>query len=324
MNVVTQKQKFIEAFMVAWPADVQVESCRQSAFVTGVTLAELLYERLADGDPELAGIANDLSGDVAAHRICAGLEALAFDAKLKKCETRCGRDLLIAMCAEAGSAQALRLFRKDYLTPALGAARSFERSGVSREEIESTILSRFFLPTAGGEMPIAGYRGDGSLAAWLRVVVTRTGQDALRAATNAHTPTESDELESICNALPLPDVELAWIRQNHLATFKQCFHAAAAELEPDLADALRLHLTRSMSIDDLATLFQIHRATAARMLKRAHASLLELTRSKLVAALGLPEADCMSLIHAMLSQAELSIARALEREDLPSGRAGVA
>jgi RNA polymerase sigma-70 factor, ECF subfamily len=324
MKMLTQKQKFIEAFLFAWPAEVEVESCRQRALAMGVRLAEMLFERLPAEDTELAGITADLTGEVAAHRISTGLEALAFDAKLRKCEARCTRDLLIAMCAEAGSAQALRLFRKDYLTPALGAARSFERNGISREEIESTILSRFFLPAAGGDKPIAGYRGDGSLGAWLRVVVTRTGQDALRAATNAQTPTESDELESICNALPLPDVELAWIRQNHLVTFKACFHAAAAELEPDLADALRLHLTRSMSIDDLATLFQIHRATAARMLKRAHAHLLELTRTKLITALGLPEADCMSLIHAMLSQAELSIARALEREELQPGAAIVA
>lgn len=269
-------------------------------------------------EPQLTPALFDIDGMELAQRVTSQLTDESYPAFVDACLGRCRRDLLVAMAAERGHTQALQELRQVYLAPALAAARSYERSGVASNEIESNVLSRLLLPNTKGDKPLASYRGDGGLAGFLRVIVNRAAQDALRAKSGAEISVEANELESICNALPLPDVELEWIRQNHLAAFKQCFHEAASELPPDLSDALRLHLTRDMSIDDLAVLFQVHRATAARMLKRAHLTLLEETRIKLTRMLGLPEADCMSLIRAMLSQAELSIARALDRDDLAS------
>ena len=75
---------------------------------------------------------------------------------------------------------------------------------------------------------------------------------------------------------------------------------------------LRQHILDELTIDDLARLYRVHRATCARWLADARADLGKHTRKKLVVALGLANKDDMdSMLRFLDSDIELSISKIL-------------
>jgi RNA polymerase sigma-70 factor (ECF subfamily) len=78
---------------------------------------------------------------------------------------------------------------------------------------------------------------------------------------------------------------------------------------------LRLHHVESLNIDELAPIFQIHRATVARRLAKAREEISERTRSLLVSRLRLSESECASIMGMILSQLDISIVRVLSARD---------
>jgi RNA polymerase sigma-70 factor, ECF subfamily len=74
---------------------------------------------------------------------------------------------------------------------------------------------------------------------------------------------------------------------------------------------LRQHILDELTIDDLARLYRVHRATCARWLADARADLGKQTRKRLMSALGMPTSDVDSLLRFLDSDIELSISRIL-------------
>jgi RNA polymerase sigma-70 factor (ECF subfamily) len=69
---------------------------------------------------------------------------------------------------------------------------------------------------------------------------------------------------------------------------------------------LRLHVLDGVSIDDIAPMFSVHRATIARWIAAAKQTVLDRTRKRLMQDLRLPAADVDSLIRLVQSRIELS------------------
>ena len=74
---------------------------------------------------------------------------------------------------------------------------------------------------------------------------------------------------------------------------------------------LRQHILDELTIDDLARLYRVHRATCARWLADARADLGKQTRKRLMNALGMPTKEVDSLLRFLDSDIELSISRIL-------------
>src|SRR5262249_9323185 len=104
------------------------------------------------------------------------------------------------------------------------------------------------------------------------------------------------------------------LRAKYTAELKRAIHDAFAALEVRQRNLLRQHVLDELTIDDLARLYRVHRATCARWLADARAELGKSTRKRLIAALGLQLPEVESLLRFLDSDIELSISRILHGE----------
>jgi RNA polymerase sigma-70 factor, ECF subfamily len=105
---------------------------------------------------------------------------------------------------------------------------------------------------------------------------------------------------------------LVWKR--HARELKAAIEAGLRELSVRERNMLRMNLLDAMTIDDLAALFHVHRATAARQLTKARESVLDHARAQIRSKLKISDSEARSLFGDLMSQIELSLSRVLGRE----------
>lgn len=80
-----------------------------------------------------------------------------------------------------------------------------------------------------------------------------------------------------------------------------------ASLTEQQRAVLRQYHIDGLTIDQLAALYRINRATAARWVARARLDVVTITRARLIADSGLPSADVDSIIRLVRSQLSISL-----------------
>ena len=96
------------------------------------------------------------------------------------------------------------------------------------------------------------------------------------------------------------------MKEKYRGEFSAAFRRAIAKLELRERNLLRQHYLDELSLEDVASLYRVHRATAARWLSSARSGLLALTRQELAAALGLPAHEVDSLMRLLQSRLDFS------------------
>jgi RNA polymerase sigma-70 factor (ECF subfamily) len=190
------------------------------------------------------------------------------------------------------------------------AAKRLPPHGV--DEVRQTVRERLL----AGEPPyVAGAVGRGALTSLVAVIATRAAIDWLRvdARGAARHTTEPDAEILAATGDPARD----HLRAHYRAEIKAAFEAALAELEPRERTLLRLHLVDGMTIDDIAALYRIHRATAARRIDRARDRVASTTRKALSRATALGGRDLRELAALVTSQLDLSLSRVLASDAEP-------
>jgi RNA polymerase sigma-70 factor (ECF subfamily) len=216
-------------------------------------------------------------------------------------------DLYLAMALAEGDPAAMRAFETDLVPQMDIALRRLRLAGGTAEEVKQAL--RFELLVGDGRKKIADYAGRGELAAWLRVSATRKALKAVRKLDREETLDEI-LLDHWPDATPGP--ERKHLRSQYTAELKKAIREAFGALEVRQRNLLRQHILDELTIDDLARLYRVHRATCARWLADARADLGKQTRKKLVQALGLGNKDEMeSMLRFLDSDIELSISRIL-------------
>ena len=89
------------------------------------------------------------------------------------------------------------------------------------------------------------------------------------------------------------------------------------QLSPRARTMLRLHLVHGLTIDEIAPMHKVHRATAARWLARARGEVLERSRARLGQLLETDARDVESIMHLIASRLDVSIARHLDDPEEP-------
>src|SRR5213075_2756151 len=89
---------------------------------------------------------------------------------------------------------------------------------------------------------------------------------------------------------------------------------ALAELAAEDRNLLRMSLVDQLSIDEIGTIFGIHRATAARRLAAVRDQVQERTRKIMVQRLKLGRSELKSILGFIRSHLDLSIQRLLTEE----------
>lgn len=218
--------------------------------------------------------------------------------------------LYLACGCLRGQRDALQAFERVYGGELLAAARR----GGSRQPDEIVQRLRVRLLVGPGAR-LRGYAGAGSLKRWLKLACTRLAIDAGRAERSR--AARAMEHAPIAEQLARVDPELKLLKGRYRAAFKQAFEGAMQALSPRARTMLRLHLVHGLTIDEIAPMHGVHRATAARWLAKARGEVLEGSRARLGELLATDARDVESILHLIESRLDVSVARHLESSREP-------
>lgn len=172
-------------------------------------------------------------------------------------------------------------------------------------DVRQTIYRRVLVAEDGKPPRIAHYAGRGDLRSWVLVVATREARDLLQLPRGEHLL--GDEVLSRF-AAPGESHEMAYLKQLYRGEFKAAFEEALASLSSRERNLLRYALLDGLTLDQIATLENVHRATVARWNDRVRERLLTRTRALLRRRLGLAHSDEIdSVIRLIGSRFEASV-----------------
>jgi RNA polymerase sigma-70 factor (ECF subfamily) len=190
-----------------------------------------------------------------------------------------------------GDATAPRMFELRYVAE---LRRIATRLGVREgtDELVQRLLVRMLVGSPDAPPKIAGFRGDGSLDAWVRAVATRFVIDHVR-HTRAQLPTAELSESAVARSAP---IDGAIQHDRYAAIVRASAEHAFAELSPRERNLLRHAVFHRLSVDEVGSIYRVHRATAARWLQRArdrlHASIVR----GLCDETGMPAVDARSIV----------------------------
>jgi RNA polymerase sigma-70 factor (ECF subfamily) len=221
-------------------------------------------------------------------------------------------DLYLACACTDGAPGAVAAFERAFVPVIERAATAAGARRPEVDDLRQVVCQRLLVPAAvedgtPAEPRIATYSGRGDLGSWVRVVATREAQRLL--------PRERRELPSDDDLAgliaPDDDPEVGYLKRLYRAEFKQAFAAAITGLSDRERLLLHQHALDGLGIDDLAGLYKVHRATAARWLEAARHSVLVATRRELTRKLQLSKDELERVMALIASQLSVSLPRLL-------------
>jgi RNA polymerase sigma-70 factor (ECF subfamily) len=218
-------------------------------------------------------------------------------------------DLYLACGLAAADPAALAAFEAETLPAVERGLSRMSLSTDARGELLQRLREQMLVGKAG-RPGIAGYDGRAPLAIWLRVCAARLGQrDLVRERRAA--PTDDHKLEQL--APGVPDPELAYLRRHYGDRFQTAFGEAVAALAPRERNLLRHAVLDRLGIDQIAAIYHVHRATAARQLRAAREALIAGTRERMRLALGASASELESIMRLLVSVADVTLRHVLAR-----------
>ncbi|MDB4961551.1 MAG: putative DNA-binding regulatory protein [Myxococcales bacterium] len=228
-------------------------------------------------------------------------------------------DLFLAQWCTTGDARAIAAFEQVHKSDLDGVLARFRRLPVTSDELLQTLRIKLFVATADRPPRIGDYSGFGFLQNWLRVTALRALVDIAR----SERARKIEELMADDDLLGVPelgpDVASKYSRDQISKAIKQAFARAVAGLAPRQRNFLRHAQVDLLTLDQIAALYSIHRATVARTLAQARTELSENMRKELGLILGVADDAVGSIVGAADSRLDLSLSRVLKSPDLADG-----
>jgi RNA polymerase sigma-70 factor (ECF subfamily) len=215
-------------------------------------------------------------------------------------------DLYLACACGYGDPAALKAFEERCFPELSHAVAREPKLCASLDDIQQHVRERLFVNRGGRSPRINEFNGRASLRTWFRVIAVRT---LINFGTRgAREEPLSDEL----TALPLiaSDPELRYMKELYRTAFVDAFDRTVQALNPAVRNLLRYSMVDHLSIDQIALLFSVHRATAARWLADAREALLTGIRERLIERLKVDSHELDSILRLIRSRVEISIDRA--------------
>lgn len=220
----------------------------------------------------------------------------------------CAGDLLLALAASEGDTRALARLEQTCFGQIGRIIGHLRLSAEQVDEVTQRVRTKLLVADAGVAPKILEYGGRARLRSWIGVVATR---EALGLARKDSKPRATDEalmkLES-----PAVGPELGYLKEHYREAFAKAFHHALRELSPRSRNALRHHYVHGLSIDEIGSVYGIHRSSAARRIGKARDDLLIGTRRQLVIELGVGRSEVESIMRLIESRIDVSLRGALD------------
>ncbi len=219
-------------------------------------------------------------------------------------------DLYLAYGCALGDGTAIGLFTRAHHAILEGVSRRFVRAGLTPEDLQQQLLEKLFVSTPERPAKILEYRGMGQLAHWLRVTALRTFLNERRRV-QGQARRNRDVEQDLIVLTRGADLELSFLKQRYRAEFKEAFTLAVAALPARERNLLWHKAVAGHNVDQIAAVYHLHRATAARQVARAREQLLGLTRAELMRRLRVDRGEFESIMNLIQSRLDVSLARML-------------
>jgi RNA polymerase sigma-70 factor (ECF subfamily) len=171
------------------------------------------------------------------------------------------------------------------------------------DETRQQLHAHLLVDLTGRGPLLAHYSGRGALRRWIRVVATREA-GKIRTRNAATLAVDDDALFDA--VAPRGDPALSAVKNEAAAAFRTAFVATLGELDRRDRTVLRLHVLDGLTIDEIAPMYEVHRATVARWIAATKQTILDRTRRRLMHDLRLDAAEVDSLIRLVQSRIELA------------------
>jgi RNA polymerase sigma-70 factor (ECF subfamily) len=213
-------------------------------------------------------------------------------------------DLYLACACASGDERALRVFGETVAPDLAAIHRRYAYLPAEADDFKQLVYEKFF---AGDKPKICEYAGRGELRTWVRVALTRLFLNAATRETR-----EVPVHEEIFLALrDTNDPEISAIRRAHLWAIRESFHDAVDRIGFRDRNLLRYAIVDGLGVAGIAKIYAVHKATAARWLADAKDAIGIELRVALKERLAASDSDVASILRAMQSQIDLTLAQSL-------------
>lgn len=218
---------------------------------------------------------------------------------------RWGLDLALAAACAAGDPGAVAYFERDFVDSVPSYVARMRLDSATIDELKQQMRVRAL---SGTPPRIASYNGAGSLEGWVRVMTVRLALTFVaEERRHAGVDRELDQLP----AMSAPAARSLALLSSDRARFESALEEALSSLQPRQRTLLRMNVFDGVSIDGIADLHGVHRATAARWLVAIRRKVYDHVRAKLSPRERLSSTDLASLIEHVRGDVEVSLQRVL-------------
>jgi RNA polymerase sigma-70 factor (ECF subfamily) len=222
-------------------------------------------------------------------------------------------ELHLALACARGDNAAVAAFDRAYLEVVPQALAGMKLPKATVEDVRSMVRDKLLL--ADGDRPprILDYAGRGRLRGLVQVSATRTAIDRIRL--------EDKEAELPARDLAASaDVAMSLIKAQYRAAFAEGFSRAVESASRRDRNLLRLHFLGGVTLEQLAQMYNVHRATVVRWIAAARDAVFAATREHVATAIAAPSDELDEMFDLVMSRVELSVERLLASVELSRRR----
>ncbi len=227
-------------------------------------------------------------------------------------------DAALALACARADAAALRTFESIVREVVPGALAHMKLGAERVDEVTQKVRERLLVSGDGGPPRIGRYAARGALRGLVAVVASRIAIETTRS--DQREPRGGGDAHDLPAAGGLGP-ELMLVKEEYRAAFRDAFTRAIGALDAHDRNLLRLNLVGGMTLEQLAKMYGMHRATVVRNLARIREQLFSATKKSLKTELRIDEREFESLLGIVESRMDVSVMSLLREDDVSSSKA---
>jgi len=220
-------------------------------------------------------------------------------------------DLALAAACAAGDGAALATFEQDVLPSARAAIASIDASAAFVDEAIQRVRALLFVGGEDGRPRIGDYAGRGPLRAWVGITAARTALMMRRSQVRQREVVGDESWTDALAVISTGNPELELIKRQYADAFAAALRDTVAAALPRSRAVLRMSFVDALSIDEIGTVYGVHRATAARWIRGACDEVMSGTRDLLAERLALSTTELDRVTALVRSQLDVSVSQLL-------------
>jgi RNA polymerase sigma-70 factor (ECF subfamily) len=198
-------------------------------------------------------------------------------------------------------------------TPVIAAtARSFDPSPAFADDVQQKVHEILFVGTPKGGPRIAQYRGQGTLASWVRITARRA---ALRLSRTPDAVVFVGEEALATEIADSCDQELALMRETHREFFRRALSTALKNLPKQQRRFLQLNFVAGISMERIGKMYGLSQSSVSRKIRRAMIETLDGVKRSIRDHLGLADQELDSFLASVRSQLDFQLSISEDRTE---------